>query len=323
MDGFQNDIIQAGERVYDYSESSGFFVNGADHIFFPPIHVSFDYPFLNAIGAIQPSPDWYSGFYLFDTVDEYDRTYWQRFTLRTYPWDAGTDAGQSYTAVDFDLDPPVNAVRVYAESASSSGAFVSPDGTQVLPVGEFDCVLHTCPTEDPDCARDDWPPVNQCDILKFPGCASYCQVGLDSICELCIGNALESVAVYIGVRDCCEAGHDPVFGVTCAERALTAAPTPASPQTHAPTTAVPAPTPVTAVPATVAPTKPSSRSPMTPSPTTGAPGPVPTSVVPSSAPPTASPTASTASAQESVTSMASAAGTNLALLVSWASVVLC
>src|SRR3569832_1556976 len=84
-DTFQSEMKAAGDMVYHYSIGSGFFLDtvheDVNYVYMPPIDVSFDYPFLNAIASMSPSPDWFTGFYLFDTVDEYDRTYWQRFTL--------------------------------------------------------------------------------------------------------------------------------------------------------------------------------------------------------------------------------------------------
>jgi hypothetical protein len=214
---FKDEMKQAGERVMGYAEGDGFFVDQEhwedNYVYVPPIPVSYDYPFLNAIAGIFPSPDWFTGFYLFDTVDEYDRTFWERFTVRTYPWNAGTDGGQSYTAEDQDLDPPVNVERIYPNNAPSDGAFLSSDGSTVLPVAEFDCVLHVCPLTDPACLKPDWPPQNYCDILKYPGCASYCNPKKDTLCEPCKGNGYEPKTVYM--KDCCAAGHLPKYSDTC------------------------------------------------------------------------------------------------------------
>jgi len=110
----------------DYTEGDGFYVDqehwDENYVFIPPIEVSFEYPFLNAVAGMFPSPDWFTGFYLFDTVDEYDRTFWDRFTIRTYPWDAGTDAGQTYTSEDRDVDQygvgdRVDVHRIFPDTA--------------------------------------------------------------------------------------------------------------------------------------------------------------------------------------------------------------
>lgn len=202
----------------------GFFINQKhwqdNYVYLPPIEVSFDYPFLNAITAIQPSPDWFTGFYLFNTVDEYDRTFWQRFTLRTYPWDAGTDNGQYYTAPDQDTDPPLPVSRILVGNAPENGAFLNKDGTDVPPVAEWDCELWVCPVDNPFCQRPRWPPSNYCDILKYPLCNSYCDpnvtissTGEELMCQECRGNGFEPRIVHF--EDCCAAGHDPLHGPNC------------------------------------------------------------------------------------------------------------
>ena len=209
----------AGDLVYHYAVGKGFFVD-ADHpevnyVYVPPVDISFDYPFVNALGGMSPSPDWFTGFYLFDTVDEYDRAFWQRFTIYTYPWDAGTDGGTTYTAEDRDLDPAVNVERIVVSNAPADGAFLSPDGKDVLPVGEFDCDLYVCPVEDPNCKRPNWPPTNYCDVLKYPNCATYCDPKVEEGCQECKGNGYEPQ--YVFLKGCCASGHDPRNGPTCAE----------------------------------------------------------------------------------------------------------
>jgi hypothetical protein len=155
---------------------------------------------------------------LFTAVSDYDHTFYDRFTLRTYPWDAGTDEGTSYTSAPSNQDPPLNVERIYVENAPISGDFLSPDKKNVHPVGEFDCVLQVCPPNLPDCQRADWPPVNYCDVLKYPKCASYCDpktVGTSGgplFCTRCKGNPYEPKSVYLTIKDCCNAGHDPWGG---------------------------------------------------------------------------------------------------------------
>lgn len=187
-----------------------------NYVYIPPVDINFDFPFLNAIGGMSPSPDWYTGFYLFDTIDEYDRTFWDEFIIRTYPWDAGTDAGEDYTSEDRDMDPPEDVFRMFPGKAPKSGAYLSPDGTEILPVGEFQCVLHTCPVYDSQCLKPNWPPANYCDVLKYPKCATYCNPKTDDPCEACKGNGYEPKTVYH--HDCCAAGKEPRKGQSCAEQ---------------------------------------------------------------------------------------------------------
>jgi hypothetical protein len=215
-------MIQAGQQILDHQIGDQFFIDQEtwknNYVYIPPISVDFDSPFLNSISSMQPSPDWITGFYMFDTIDQYDRTFWDRFTIRTYPWDAGTDSGQYYTAPDSDVDPPDNVARIKAANAPASGAFLSPDGGDPLPVAEWDCVLHACPVYDPDCQKADFPPQNYCDILKYPECYSYCnpeEADEELPCNPCKGNGWETKLVWF--HDCCVSGHEPRSGPSCTE----------------------------------------------------------------------------------------------------------
>jgi hypothetical protein len=204
----------AGDLVNNWGIGGGFTIDQEhweeNYVYVPPVDVTFDYPFLNGIAGMSPSPDWYTGFYLFDTVDEYDRTFWHNFTLFTYPWDAGTDSGKSYTAEDRDLDPPINVERFFPNNVPDSGAYLSPDGKQVLPVGELNCELYVCPVEEPFCVRPNWPPENYCDVFKYPTCATYCDPEKEEGCEECKGNGYEPKFVYL--KGCCASGHEPRHG---------------------------------------------------------------------------------------------------------------
>lgn len=178
--------------------------------------MNFDYPYLNAIAGMLPSPDWFTGFYLYRPLDRFDQTMWSRFTLKTYPWDAGTDAGQSYGDVAKDIEIPLDVSRITETQYPSSGAFLSPDKSQVMPVGEFDCLLHICPLEQRDCVKPDFPPPNFCDVLRYPSCATYCDPKKDSLCEACHGNGYEASTVHL--KDCCAGGHEPKKGKSCNDK---------------------------------------------------------------------------------------------------------
>ena len=226
----------------DHSEGDGFFIDQKswrdNYVYLPPIEVSFDYPFVNGISSIQPSPDWFTGFYMFNVVDQYALTFWSRWTIQTYPWDAGADSGQYYTAPDDPTDPLKMVFRYAPGNTPEDGAFLSPDGKSVPPVAEWDCELFVCPVDNPFCEKPDWPPSNYCDILKYPTCNSYCNPNATQAassrsassssssgttgdgtnaplpCVSCRGNGWEPKIVYF--NDCCASGHDPLHGPTCA-----------------------------------------------------------------------------------------------------------
>ncbi|KAL7565324.1 hypothetical protein ACA910_014607 [Epithemia clementina (nom. ined.)] len=227
-DTFKVEAEAAGRMVHDLQEGKGFFVDPEDpeknFAYLPGVKVNPDYPFLNGIASMMPTPDWFTGFYLLDVVDEYDRTYWHRIMIHTYPWDAGTDSGDTYMSVDQDMDPPANVERITSSNAPN-GIFLSPDGRSVRPVAEWDCVLHVCEEDEEECAPDHWPPENGCDRLKYPGCEEQCDPEFDEVCEECkpkpkaikLGESTESTedSGQVFYRSCCQSNHEPLNGYSC------------------------------------------------------------------------------------------------------------
>lgn len=214
-DVFRDAIDAAGQVALDYSEGEAFNLNQKDWTknfqYLPAVNVSSDYNFLSGIASMKPSPDWFTGFYLHDTIKTVGEIYWERFKLRSYPWDAGTDNGQWYTDIDEDTDPPGNIVRMTVQNAPN-GIFVNKGGDEVLYVAEWECILHTCPIEEPGCLKEDWPPQNGCDILQYPECAETCDPATSSPCDKCNDNTYH--------KDCCLAGLKP-SGSSCDATAST------------------------------------------------------------------------------------------------------
>ena len=212
-DTFRAELDAQGAAIHDYVEAKGFFVDQTDHsknyaIFPKGIKLNVDYPFINGIAGMDPSPDWFTGFYLHDVIDEYDRTFWNRFKLLTYPFDAGTDAGQTYNAPNIDLDPPINVERIFPQNApqgKEGKIFVNKKGA-VEPIAEWECGLHVCPLEEPDCELELWPPANGCDILKYPGCHQQCNPDVDPVCQECTPKASDSGKVFYA--NCCESNYE-------------------------------------------------------------------------------------------------------------------
>jgi len=184
---FRGRLQVAGEQVYDYEEIHGFYIKknqDKNFAYLPPLTVTTKHPFISGMAGIDPSPDWFTGFYLFDTINPFSQKNWSEFKIHSYPWDAGTDGGEGYLANDDELES-LGVVRRFIPENARNGVFVSPRGDEVLPTAEWQCILHTCPLEDPDCVKADWPPSNRCDILKYPECNNACDPNVDSICEKC------------------------------------------------------------------------------------------------------------------------------------------
>ena len=97
---------------------------------------------LSAVVTFDPSPDWFTGFSSFDAVD--GGTWLKRFTIETFPFDAGTQEGDSYSGPSSPQSPPENIFRITeTTSPESTGVFLSSDNSTVLPVLEWSCRLET------------------------------------------------------------------------------------------------------------------------------------------------------------------------------------
>jgi hypothetical protein len=147
---------------------------------------------------------------LFDTVDEYDRTFFNSFILHTYPWDAGTDLGDTYTAFDKDAVPADIVRRITKSNAPGGNIFMSAEGT-VKPVGELECKLYICTPDDTECMKPNWPPSNGCDTFRFPRCDEECDPDVETVCQECAG-VKEDNGRAIFYENCCQSGRDPLNG---------------------------------------------------------------------------------------------------------------
>lgn len=217
QDYFKQEIDAAGELVGDYQEGKGFFVDQKkwddNYVYLPPLKVSREHSFISGIAGFSPSPDWYTAFYLFDTIKESTYTFWDSFKIRTYAWDAGTDDGVLYESQPRDTDPAQLVTRIEVGSTTDN-IFLSPAGDKIPYLAEWECVIHTCPYDEPDCEKPDWPPANNCDILRYPQCNMPCDPSVEQDCEQCKRESNTEEKVYH--KNCCLAGREPKDG-TCVE----------------------------------------------------------------------------------------------------------
>jgi len=107
---------------------------------FDPITLSPSYPYLSTVSMIGPSPDWFSGFESFSPRGP--GGYWyQSFELATYPFDAGTEQGETYS-VDNEAEPVHGPIyQLTKDTVPDSGILLDPTGTTVLPVITWSCNL--------------------------------------------------------------------------------------------------------------------------------------------------------------------------------------
>jgi Spondin_N len=129
-------------------------VREKDFVHLPPLETDVIFPYMSVMAGMDPSPDWYTGWYSLWLIDEYSRTYYDHIKIQTYPWDAGTDGGTTYDSLTSDLDPPLNIERFVPRTAPEGGELKGPDG-DVPVVAEWECflVVGDVDMQMPDC---DW-----------------------------------------------------------------------------------------------------------------------------------------------------------------------
>jgi hypothetical protein len=110
---------------------------------FDDITLTPSFPLLSSISMVAPSPDWFTGMYNVNPVDENAMVWYETFEIATYPWDAGTEKGNTYSINNESEDPHVLISRLTkdTEQVSDNGILLSPDGQEVLPMAVWKCDL--------------------------------------------------------------------------------------------------------------------------------------------------------------------------------------
>ena len=105
-----------------------------------PITLSPSFPFLSTISMIAPSPDWFSGFESFSPRGP--GGYWfETFEVATYPFDAGTEQGTTYTPENDAESPHGPIYQLTRDTVPGSGVFLDETGATVMPVATWKCNL--------------------------------------------------------------------------------------------------------------------------------------------------------------------------------------
>lgn len=87
------------------------------------------------------SPDWFTGFYNFEAVKASTDKWYREFVITTFPWDAGTENGASYSLGNAPTNPQEPISQLTVDTVPSNGVLLSPDGSTVRPVSSFSCTL--------------------------------------------------------------------------------------------------------------------------------------------------------------------------------------
>jgi len=139
----------ADEGVLDYREGDAMKVSVRQNETIKEVLVNADYPYISTISSVEPSPDWFSGFYDFNMIDPDTDKWYDKVVIDTFPWDAGTDSGATYQSPHAMIIPPYLITQMTVETVPDSGVFLNPDGDKVLPISRWTCTRVEAPPPRP------------------------------------------------------------------------------------------------------------------------------------------------------------------------------
>jgi len=134
-----NDSFDIGYEKYLYDQDP--------KVIYEPIEVSKTKHYISAIAKLAPSPDWFSGFYMFNAIDEASDTWYQQFSIPLYPYDAGTENGDTYDVVNSQTVPPQPITKFTIDTVPQGKLFLNHDNTAILPVATYTCTLEVVTIE--------------------------------------------------------------------------------------------------------------------------------------------------------------------------------
>ena len=104
-------------------------------------------PLVSAITMVAPSPDWFTGFY---DLDLRSGDVWlESFVVETFPWDAGTAVGENFAFRGGAEDDEDGVITRILANTTSTGVFVDPTNSTILPVARWECGLVDPPSPSP------------------------------------------------------------------------------------------------------------------------------------------------------------------------------
>jgi hypothetical protein len=131
---------------------------------FETIILSPSFPYLSTISMMAPSPDWFSGIESF--CPRGPGGFWfQSFEVATYPFDAGTETGDTYS---INNDPESRHGPIYPLTKGTipdSRILLDPTGTKVYPVAIWKCDLNTFEEMDKS-PEEEFETVKEDEIMK-------------------------------------------------------------------------------------------------------------------------------------------------------------
>jgi len=108
---------------------------------FEDVQLTPEFPLLSTISMMAPSPDWFTGIPGFSPIDETEGVWYESFEIHTYPWDAGTEMGDTYSLNNNAQVPPNPITQLTVDTVPENGILLDPSETTVLPVAVWSCTL--------------------------------------------------------------------------------------------------------------------------------------------------------------------------------------
>lgn len=151
------EINNAGTATGPPVVGSNLFFSSSDEQNLSPVRLTMDHPYLSIATMLAPSPDWFTGISSWNAVS--DGTWYDSFSIETYPWDAGTEAGSTYS---INGTPESGSIaRITTATVPSNGILLNPDGDDVYPVARWECQASAA-SGDPN---DDTSPPGACGLF--------------------------------------------------------------------------------------------------------------------------------------------------------------
>lgn len=105
---------------------------------------------MSSVTMIAPSPDWFTGFDSVRPIDNKSDVWLQTFEVATYPWDAGTEMGDTFRLRNAKEDPHVPIMQYTVDTVPSNGVLLNADQTEVLPMATWMCTIKSDSCDDHD-----------------------------------------------------------------------------------------------------------------------------------------------------------------------------
>jgi len=142
----QLDVVAAKTSVKNVTKSITFEPSG-DFDEAPmeeELELDSEHRLISTIAKINPGPDWFSGLNSYSPV--MNGKWLSSFTVNSFPWDAGTVDGTTYTFDNPVSVPKVNIFQYTVGTVPENGIFLNTLRDDVLPVAQWRCDFATEPT---------------------------------------------------------------------------------------------------------------------------------------------------------------------------------